>query len=372
MSVATALGTCGGADAGSRAADRLVVAVLALAALGQVMAVSVRGPGFAGATADGPVPALLSHGIKLTLGLLALLAASRVPLRHIRSAALPLFLAALLLCLFAVLFGPVRNGARRWLVVAGQSFQPVEALKVAIVLLVAVLCADRAARMDRFRDSLVVVWPIAASLCVLLLQPDLGSGVLVAAVGISMVLVAGGRPAHFLAIGAPFIVLAVWYAAHRLLYPSERWHSFLNPQPGDQVSQSLVALGAGGMSGLGLGEGWMKLGFVPEARNDFVFSIIGEELGLAGTVGVLGLYALFGLSGLQIALARRDRFGAALAFGLTLGIVLQAVINMAVVTGSAPAKGIDLPFVSSGGTNLVLALAAAGVIVNVGRNDRKV
>jgi cell division protein FtsW len=143
----------------------------------------------------------------------------------------------------------------------------------------------------------------------------------------------------------------------------------LQIEPGGQVWQSLIAISSGGLLGVGLGNGWMKMGFVPESGNDFVFAIIGEELGFAGSLLVLGLYAAIGVVGVRLVMQMQDPFCRMVVFGLSFALCAQAAINLLVVTGLAPAKGIDLPFLSSGGTSLVFSLGAIGLIGNAARSD---
>jgi cell division protein FtsW len=359
-------------DPAPDAANVATLCVLTLAALGMVMAVSVAGAGVHSRGGEeivhGPFPVILAQGLKLLAGVLAFALAASVPTAHLRRLAPHVFAIALCLCLAAAFLGPSKNNARRWLEVGGLSFQPVELLKLGLVLVLARMVADRPARVTEFgRGFLLLLLPVVLALGVALIQPDVGSGILLVAAGLVLLHVAGVRLQYFLCGVPPVVAVAVWYGLTRLNHLRVRWHGFMHPEPTDQLSQGLVALGSGGPWGKGLGQGFMKSGFVPEARNDFLFAIVGEELGFLGCAGVLLLFCLFGYAGLKAALNARDRFAGLVACGLTAVIVLQAFFNMAVVTGCIPTKGIDLPFLSSGGTNLLGAMAAAGLVVRVGR-----
>ena len=359
-------------DAAPDAGNIATLCVLTLASLGMVMAVSVSGAGVTLKNGQeviaGPFPVIIAQGIKLLAGVAAFAIAASVPLHRMRRHALQVFGVGLALCLLAAFAGPSINNARRWLVLAGQSFQPVEILKLGLVLALARLIVDRPARLTEFRRGfLLLLLPVVLALGVVLIQPDVGSAILLVVAGLVVLRVAGVRRGYFLWGVPPVVLAAAWYGLTRLNHLRVRWHGFINPAPTDQLSQGLVALSSGGFLGKGLGQGFMKYGFVPEARNDFLFAIIGEELGFLGCFAVLLLFCLFGYAGLKAALNARDRFAGLVACGLTAVIVLQAFFNMAVVTGCIPTKGIDLPFLSSGGTNLLGAMAAAGLVVRVGR-----
>lgn len=356
---------------GAAAANWIVVATLVLVGLGMVMAVSASGVGWTRVEgqwlAAGPGEIVRSHGSKLLFALVAFWVGCRLPLRWLQRAAPMLFAAALILTLSTLVIGRRVNGASRWISVFGQSLQPVELLKLALVILLARLAVDRRVVINRFWGGFAVLMtPVVASMAVTMLQPDLGSGLFLLAVGAFVVALVGGRTSHLLAAAAPVLVGGGLYAVTHLDYLQIRWQSFVRPASGDQISQSLLAISAGGFKGAGLGEGWMKM-FVPEARNDFIFAVVGEELGFVGCAAVVLLFSAFAYAGFRIAAAANDLFTAVVAFGLTWSITLQAWANMAVATKLVPTKGIDLPFLSAGGTNLICAMAAAGLLVQAGR-----
>lgn len=344
-----------------------MLAAAALCCLGLVMAISIQGPRADG----GGLLALKGQGAKLAAGLVAFLFCVMVPLELLRRAARMVFFVTTGLCYVAALFGTPVHGARRWINFAGMQFQPADLARLGLVLFTAALIADAGTKLRSFRQGFLnTMWPALFLVLALLLQPDNGNAAFVLALAACMALVAGVAFRWFCLLGAPVLCALVALAFTRP-YVKQRLVGFMDIQPGSQVGQSLVAISSGGLTGQGLGNGWMKMGFVPEANNDFVFAIVGEELGLFGSILVLALYGTIGYTGFRMVMDTKDRFCRYLIFGLTLALCMQAVINLLVVTGMAPAKGIDLPFVSSGGTNLVLCLAAVGLIGNAARADTR-
>ena len=252
-----------------------------------------------------------------------------------------------------------------------MQFQPVDVARLLVVIYVARLIAVAGDDIQRFRaGTLKIMLPAVALAIGLLLQPDNGNAMFTLALCSCMALVAGVPFRHFTAVAIPGL-LGLIYVVSQKAYAVDRLVGFMVPERGGQVWQSLVSIASGGITGRGLGNGWMKMGYVPEAQNDFVFAVIGEELGFLGSILVLGLYSVIGVMGLRLVLASRGRFLRSLVFGFTVAICMQASINLLVVTGMAPAKGIDLPFLSSGGTSLVICLAAVGLIGNAARADAR-
>ncbi len=343
--------------------DWLLLAVAGLCCLGLVMAVSAAVMESEG----GVAVAFRAHGTKLVAGLVAFVVCAATPLGLIKRLAWPVFAAAAGLVFMAAWFGPIWNGAQRWVRIGNLHFQPVEFARVALVLLTAALIARAGARIGGFRDGFVsVLVPVAVLAVGLALQPDLGSALLCCAVATGMALAAGVGLRWFVLAALPVAPLVVFAVTSRA-YAMHRISAFLNEAP-LQVRHSILAISSGGVMGTGIGDGWMKMGYVPEARSDFVFAVVGEELGLAGTLGVLMLYVWIGLVGYKLVQKLEDPFYRYVVFGGTMSICLQAAINLLVTTGMAPAKGIDLPFVSSGGTNLVATLAMVGLIGNAARS----
>ena len=339
-----------------RIASKAALAAFALALLGLVFAVSVAGPrvGFARAVEN--------HGLKLAVGTLILLLLTRVPASTLSRSAIPAFLVTWGLVLAAALFSPPVNGARRWIFLAGSSFQPAELAKVALIVATAFL-ASRAGNPAGYYKAF---WPAGLLALTLFLQPDVGTAVVCLAVA-GAILFAAGLPWRHVAIlavlGGTFLVLAFLTMPH----VRGRIEGFLHPTPGSQVSLALLATGKGGALGAGLGSGVMKLGHLPQCGNDFIFSIVGEELGFLGGGLVLLLLGFFAYQGFQVAGGTRDPFLGLVAFGAVFSIFFQALAHVAVNTAMAPAKGIDFPLLGSGGSSLCFALGSVGLLRSVAR-----
>lgn len=305
-------------------------------------------------------------------GVMALL--MRLKYNHWRKVAVPFFLISALL-LVAVLVPGVGShigGASRWIRMAGISIQPSELVKLAMVIYMAHSLARKKEKVRSFRFGFFPYMVVLAVLLfLLLLQPDLGSAMTLAVVAMVMLLVAGTRMSYLISVGIlaiPFLYFAVMNVDYR----RKRVLAFLNPwedptNSGFQIIQSWIAFGTGGLWGNGLGEGKQKLFYLPEAHTDFIFSVLGEELGFAGVFVVAAMFLLLVLRGLRVSLSVQDEFGCFLAFGLTLLLGMQAFVNIAVVLGMLPTKGLALPFLSYGGTSLLTSLAAVGMLLSVSR-----
>ncbi|MGD0350402.1 MAG: putative lipid II flippase FtsW [Verrucomicrobiota bacterium] len=281
----------------------------------------------------------------------------------------------LLVLVFVPHVGRKINGARRWLDFHGLRFQPSELAKLALIIMLA-WYGDRSQRhMQTWkRGVLLPGWLMALVLGLVFVEPDRGTTVLLAAVGGAMLLIAGVRWKHIL---IPTLVGVAGLAISLLLDPMRLkrilgWWDLEQHKEGVgyQAYQAMVALGSGGWFGLGLGNGRQKLGFVPEHHTDFIFSIIGEELGLIATLLVVLAFVTIVICGIYVALNARDAFGFLLAAGVTFLIGLQAAINIGVVTSALPCKGLPLPFISYGGSNLLVMLTGVGLLFNVARHAR--
>lgn len=335
-------------------ADAMAVFVPALVLTGIGL---VCGYSFAGS-------AVLKQALWAIVAILAALVISRIPLDTLRRFAVPALAGAAALLLFAFLFAPRVAGTKRWIVIPGvASFQPSELAKLAVILFL----AARLAAKPRPERLWSLTWPVLVVCVLVLVAPDLGTTVFIAALSCALLLIAGARMGRVLmatACAIPILLLVL----SQYPYMQKRLE-FFRGELSYQQDQALLAMGSGGVLGQGLGAGRQKLGFLPEGHNDFFLSNVGEELGFVGVALIGMLFALILVNGLRVALAaaRRDRFAFYVACGATMLIVLQAMINMAVATGSAPPKGISLPFLSLGGSNLLTSLVAVGLIVNVGR-----
>jgi len=291
---------------------------------------------------------------------------------------LVLGIALLILVLFPQ-FGTEINQARRWLRIgAGPitiSFQPSELAKWAIVFFLAGFC-------DRFSDSIKLYWKRFVPACLviavvvgLIIIEDFGTAAFISLLGFLMLIIAGAKWWHILT-PLPFGAIAFCTALIRSPSRMQRIAAFLNPEKwadsaAYQANQSLIALGSGGLWGKGLGRGICKYGHLPEDTTDFIFAIIGEELGFVGTAAVIGLFIALVWLGILVVVRCRDHFGQLLAGGIVLTIAIQAALNIGVVTVVLPTKGIPLPFVSAGGTSMLLSAAAVGVLLNIAKQSAK-
>lgn len=310
------------------------------------------------------------------VGLVVAAGVSLLNYRWLRPLAWPVFGTAVVLLASVLVFGDLRNGSRRWLSLgAGIAFQPSEFAKLALILTLAYYGERQQRFMHTWRRGIVVPGVLVGLVLMLVfLEPDWGATLLMAAVSGLMLLVAGVRWCHVLPVAAMGLValgLLLLDNPNRL----NRVRGWLDPVEANadvnfQAYQAKLALGNGGVTGTGLGEG-EQYGFVPEVRTDFVFALIGEELGLVGTVSVVLAFTLLLLAGVRIAWGARDTFGLLLASGLTMLIALQAFINMGVVTSVLPNKGLALPFLSRGGTNTVVTLTLIGILFSVARTTSR-
>jgi cell division protein FtsW len=264
------------------------------------------------------------------------------------------------------------GGSSRWLGIGPVTLQPSELAKLAVVVFVATVLAKRWKYIHRPRQLAFPVVPVVGLVCALiLLQPDLGTAVIIGGTAFAMMFVAGARLKH-LSVGGGTTLALGFAAIYAEGYRWARLMSFGNPASdpqgnGYQALQSFIGLGSGGLFGVGLGASRQKWNTLPNAHTDFIYSIIGEELGLLGALLVLSLFGLFVYAGIRIALRAPDRLGQLLASGITAWIGLQAVVNLGAVTGLLPITGVPMPFVSFGGSSLIVSLAAVGVLVSVGR-----
>lgn len=269
--------------------------------------------------------------------------------------------------------GELKNGSRRWFDLGFAHFQPSEAAKLALIIAIAYYGEKYQRDIRTFVRGLVVPGVLIGAILVpVFLEPDRGTTILLASVSGLMLLLAGVRWVYFI----PPALTGVALMAYVLVTDPVRMKrimSWLNPEAtkdgtGYQTWQAMIALGSGGVSGLGIGNGRQKLGFVPEHHTDFIFSIIGEEMGMIATFGVIAGFIIFVLCGVYIAWHARDTFGLLLASGVTFLVGMQAFINIGVVTSALPNKGLPLPFISYGGSSLLLMMGAVGILLSVARH----
>ena len=321
-----------------------------------------------------PTLFLFKQGTFALLGLLLMPLVMRIDYRVYRQ---PMViwtaLGLVTVALVAVLFGPRLNGARRWFSVAGLGIQPSELAKVAIVFFIAALLERR---MDRIDDLRYAVLPIGIAVGgivgLILLQPDLGTALAILVIAAVMIFSAGINYRYIfglalVALPAAYIVLmSADYRRRRMMVFLNPWEDPLGD--GFQVIQSLIAVGTGGLFGRGLMAGVQKLFYLPYPETDFIYAVIGEELGLLGTTFILACFCVIAWRGIRTALRAPDRFGSFLAIGITTMVTVQAFFNISVVLGLAPTKGIPLPFVSFGGSSLLISLLSMGVLLNVSQH----
>lgn len=310
------------------------------------------------------------------MGLVAMWMASRVDYHIYHKLAWPL-LALSLVLLTAVLFMPEYNGCKRWLVLPGLgTLQPSEIAKFAVVLVFAHIISLNHSRMESFAVGVMPFALVLGAVAVLmLLEPHLSGTLLILSIGAVLMFV-GGTGLHWFGLagglGAAAIAAAVIALPELVPYATDRLASWRDPfadplGEGHQTIQSLYAIASGGLAGLGLGNSRQKYLYVPEPQNDFIFSILCEELGFIGAALVVALFLLLLLRGMSIAVRARDKFGALLVVGFVVQVTLQAILNMAVVTNTIPNTGISLPFFSSGGTSLLMLLGEMGIVLSVSR-----
>ncbi|MFQ5554864.1 MAG: putative lipid II flippase FtsW [Acidimicrobiia bacterium] len=312
----------------------------------------------------------------IVLGIGALIATIRIPYRWYERAAAILLALGIAGLVATLVIGQVRGGSRRWIEVGPITVQASEFVKFAQVAFIASVFARKREYLDRFSH---VLWPVVASLgligVLLILEPDLGTALLIAATTLAVLTASAAPLRHVFGLGilGASAATALAYASP---YRRNRIAAFLDPtaDPLDttlQPLQSLVALGTGGWFGVGLGASRARWSFLPNAHTDFIFAIIGEEVGFAGSIVVVALFVFFAIMGMVIAYRAPDRFGRLLAVGIVAWLTLQALINIGGVAVVLPITGVPLPFVSAGGSAMIMNLAAVGVLVNIARAPRR-
>ncbi len=318
---------------------------------------------------------LVKQAMWAALGLAAMSVAMRFDYRNYRQ---PSFIWASLgfvvLALVAVLFSAPINGSRRWFGVGGFGVQPSELAKLSAIFFIAALLERRMHRIDDIPYALVPIGVVIGGLVgLILLEPDLGTAMTLLLIAVAMVFTAGLSYRYIVGAmlcGLPvvyFILMSASYRRRRLLAFWDPWSDPLGD--GFQVIQSLIAVGSGGFVGRGFMSGVQKLFYLPEPHTDFIYAVIGEEFGLVGTTVVMACFMVIAWRGLKISMEAPDRFGAFLAVGLTTMIAVQAFFNISVVLGLVPTKGIPLPFVSAGGSSLLISLLGMGILLNVSQHS---
>jgi len=350
----------------------LLLGVAALVGLGAVMVFNVSY--FHGQEMGDTMHFFRKHVTSIVLGIVAAAVASRVPSERLRQLAFPLLVIALVMMVAVLVpgLGVRRSGAQRWFPLGPLSFQPTEVAKFAVVLYLAASIVRKGERMQQFMLGVLPHCVIVGLIAVLsLAEPDFGTAALSTALLMMMLFVGGARVLHLALLCSAVLPGLVWVVVMEP-YRLARVLTFLDytkdPQGmGFQLLQSLISFGSGGVSGVGLGQSEQKMFFLPAAHTDFIFSVIGEEFGLVGACVVVALFVVVGARGLRIAARHPDPFASLLAFGTTVLIVLQGALNIGVVLGCLPTKGLALPFISYGGSAMMIVLAEVGVLLSLAR-----
>jgi|SoiMethySBSTD1v2_1073268.scaffolds.fasta_scaffold413362_2 cell division protein FtsW len=352
----------------------LLLAAMALTAIGIVMVYSASSVRSYFNNAD-PAAQGLEQLVWAGIGLIGMVVAMRIDFRHLRYLAIPIFVITLAL-LVAVLvpgIGAEINGSRRWIIIPGVgTLQPAEFAKLAIVLYLAHWLDRRGKSAGTFWNGLVpFALLVTPGFFLIAAEPDLGTAGVYVIVAVSIFFMAGANLLYLTAI-ASGIGAAAWLMITATSYQLERIETFLDPfrdplGSGYNTIQALLALGLGGITGLGLGESRQKFLYLPAPSTDFIFAIIGEEWGLVGTLAVVALFVVIAYQGYRIAITAPDTFSGLVACGITTWLIAQAFINMMVVTALMPVTGIPLPFISAGGSALTINLAAIGILLSISR-----
>ncbi|HYL15507.1 MAG TPA: putative lipid II flippase FtsW [Terriglobales bacterium] len=353
--------------------DRWLFAVTLLLVFGGLVMVFSASAVMAKERYGSPYTFLIKQAAWASAGILFMLLGMRIDYRRLKHPGIVFsLLGGTMLMLISVFFLDRAHGTHRWIHWGSFSFQPSEVAKPALILFLAYFLERRTKAMDDWRNTLLpAVAPTLVFLALIVFQPDLGTAIACAAITVSILFVAGMRMRYF---GYAFLaaIPALYILIFHVSYRRDRILAFLNPYADPQgrgfhIIQSLIAVSTGGVTGLGLMEGKQKLFYLPEPHTDFIYAVTAEEFGLVGSIFIAALFAVFLWRGLRTAAKTQDVFGRYLAVGITSMVVLQAFINISVVLGLMPTKGIPLPFVSYGGSSLFVTLACVGVLLNITR-----
>lgn len=307
------------------------------------------------------------------LGVAAMIICSRLPVGFYKRFSMPVLIAAVILLMLVPIIGTNANGAKRWIGLGAFTIQPSEIAKIGIILAFASMICARRGRMKSFRYGILPFAAILAAIVgLLVLEPHFSASIIIVAIGGVMLFLGGARLVWFIAAavaaGGGIAVLLTMFP-----YASTRITTWRDPfastsDEGYQIVQSLYSIGSGGLTGLGLGQSRQKYLYLPEEHNDFIFSVVCEELGFIGALLILTLFALLIIRGYWIALHSTDRYGFLVAAGITTLLAIQVILNVAVVTNLVPCTGISLPFFSYGGTALLMQMAEMGIVLSISRD----
>ncbi|MBI5574483.1 MAG: putative lipid II flippase FtsW [Elusimicrobia bacterium] len=349
----------------------VLIIVLALVSIGIVMVLSASG-GMADYRYGSPAKFFLKQVLWVVLGIFSLLFFSVFDYNKLKKFVVPLLIFTVLLLISVLLFGTTVSGAKRWLRFGPVGFQPSEIAKITVIIFLAWYIDRRTSKIKNFNDGLLKPFFVVGFILILIfLERDFGVPFLIFMITVFLLFV-GGANYLYIIFAAAAAVPVVIYAVIKEPYRLKRITTFLNPWAdpqgaGYQLVQSLIAMGSGGLFGTGLGKSIVKMLFLPDPHTDFIFPIIGEEFGFIGTMLILSLFFALFIFGIKIAVNAKNLFGQLLAFGITVMITLQALINMSVSVGVIPTKGLPLPFISFGGSSILVILTSVGILLNIGK-----
>ena len=311
-----------------------------------------------------------SHLFKVLFGIGAVLIFALIPYEYYRRLSKPAIIATAILLVITLLFAPNIKGAGRWLSFGVISIQPADIAKLVLIIHLALLLEAKANVIDNYRHGFLYlfIWIIGIS-GLIMLQPNISSGIMLILISLTVIYAGGAKLKHIL---VSMLISGVVIGIAAMIYPHSRSRIFTFvgsiTSGGDlnfQVKQALYSLGSGGIFGVGIGNSMQSNLFLPEAYGDFIFAILGEELGLIGSIAVLVAYLVLLVCGILVAKKTKDQFGQLLAFGITISIVFYAFVNVAVTTGVLPTTGLPLPFISYGGTSLIFLCISVGILINI-------
>ncbi|MCF6157581.1 MAG: putative lipid II flippase FtsW [wastewater metagenome] len=319
----------------------------------------------------------VKHLLWIGIGILLMMIMAGIDYHYLQKFSIPILIVSSILLLLVLIpgVGTVTNGARRWIRLGSMlGIQPSELAKVGMIIFISGYIAKNPDRMSESVYGFAMPVIIVALISFLIvIEPDFGTATFIAVLSFIMLIVGGTRITFvlFMVIAAiPFIYKMVFEVSYRKDRILSFWDPWKDPSgTGYHIIQSWIALGSGGLTGVGIGSSKQKLFFLPESSSDFIFTIIGEELGFIGVMAVISLFGLLLWQGLRIVHGAKDTFGFFLGLGITVMFGLQAIINIAVVSGDIPTKGIPLPFVSSGGSSLLFSMISAGILINISRQS---
>ncbi len=318
-----------------------------------------------------------SHLGKVGLGFLCMVIFSAIPYEYYKEFAKPIIILTAIVLVITLIVAPSYKGAARWLNLGFISFQPADAAKLALIIYLAAFIEDRGEQLKDFKEGFMVAlgWTLLIAVLILI-QPNFSNAALILVLSLTILLIGGARIKHILLSGSLLAAMALGsvmiffsHARTRILSYIEGY--FFGGELHLQIKQALFGLGSGGIWGIGLGNSKQSNLFLPEAYGDFIFAVLGEELGLAGALAVLLSYLILFIAGILVAKKAKDRFGQLLAFGITFSIIIYAFINISVATGLIPITGLPLPFISYGGTSVLFHGISIGMIINVALTNAK-